>query len=319
MKIQDILKEHGDIVKFSFNLERVNTECKNNIKDLILTGESIYSSQIKELVDDITENAKRKIILIAGPSSSGKTTTSILVKKALKKNNFNAIVVSLDDFFIERHNTPKNLDGTLDYESIHALDLTLFNNFINSLLINKQAFMPKYNFITGLRTMKTKPIILKKNTVLLIEGLHALNPLLITDHKEAIYKVYVCLNSNFYKDENVIIPAKKLRLMRRLLRDFHTRGHSISATLSLWTNVLKGEDVNIKPFKPFADFLIDSTHIYEPLLYATYLKPLLINSEQTPQVVELINMLDKCEPISNKIIPKNSLLWEFIPKHNFGF
>ncbi len=292
-----------------FFVDEINNLAKNDTNLLVGMSEEMYHEQISELVLDAT-NKKAKIILVAGPSSSGKTTTSKLISKELEKYGKNGIFVSLDDFFLDREKTPKLPNGNYDFESLRALDINYLNKFLNDLTNNKCAHMPKYNFITGKREEKYIELTIDDNSVLIIEGLHALNPTLINNHKDEIYKVYICVMSDFNIKENVILNNTQVRLLRRLIRDYYTRGRSISQTLETWNEVLDGEKKNIDPYKNQADYFVDSTHMYEPLLYAKYLMPLI--SENSQETLEIKTKLNNFEQLDKNVIPENSLLREFI-------
>ena len=308
----ELERRHGTIMRNSFDLELINREAKENLNELITTSESLYKCQIDEIVKDI-KSLKTKIVLLAGPSSSGKTTTSHLIRTNLEKNGIHSFVVSLDDFFKNREDTPKLPDGSYDFESINAIDLEYLNVFVEELLQKKQSKMPVFDFLTGRRKDDFVDVKLTENTVVIFEGIHALNPTLIKNHESDIYKIYLCVNADFTIGENIIIPAKKLRQMRRLIRDFNFRGYELTKTLEIWNNVLRGESLYIKPFKPTANYIVDSTHMYEPLIYANYLAPKL-KEIQLEEAQDLFEMLNKCGKLKSDIIPTDSLLNEFINK-----
>lgn len=298
------------INKTDYDLEIINNQAKNDLINLVLDSEKRYRNQVSEVANNIAYN-KKKFILIAGPSSAGKTTTSKLLKDELKLKGINSIVISFDNFFINRDVTPILPDGNYDYENVDILDIPYFNIFLQDILNTGSAKMPIFDFVTGTRTHYEK-IVINKNDVIIMEGIHALNPKIINFKSDDFYKIYLCLNSNFILNNKLLIPAKKLRLMRRMIRDVQSRGSSVSYTLQLWKNVCIGEDKYVKPYKLTANYLIDTTHLYEPLLYKTYLMPYLEPLSDDDKVKELINMLDKCEALEKKIVPKNSLLWEFL-------
>ena len=310
MRKIDIEKAHGNIVKSAYDLELVNREAKENLKQLIKTSETLYQNQIKHIVKELV-GGEYRLVLLAGPSSSGKTTSSHLIRQMLEKHGKHSIVVSLDDFFLGKEDRAKLPNGEYDYESINILDLDYFNAFIKDLMTKKKAKMPLFDFVYSRRKSEYIDVEIDDDTLVIIEGTHALNPKLLRAYQNKAYKIYICVNSNYDIGDKVIIPAKRLRLMRRLIRDYYHRGHSIDKTFDMWKNVLKGEDIYIKPYKNEASYLLDSTHIYEPLVYATYLIPLLEKSN-SKEAKELIKMLDKCGKLSKNVVPKNSLLWEFL-------
>ncbi len=305
----NIIKEYK---KTTFDLGVVNDFAKLDSETLIKESEADYHAQINEIAKEIIEYGKYKIILMAGPSSSGKTTSSNLIRERLADFGYESIVVSMDDFFLNRENTPLLPNGDYDYENVTALDLEYLNKFVDDMFEKGEAKMPTFNFITGKREEELKTITLNENTIIIIEGIHALNPIVFKKHTENMYKVYICVNSNFDMNGKTVIPAQKLRLMRRLIRDYRTRGMSLEATFKIWPNVLAGEDLYIKPYKNRANYLINSTHAYEPLMYAHHLKPRLEKLENIETAKSLIEMLSNCGYLSVSLLPENSLLHEFL-------
>lgn len=297
----------------AFFLEEINNLSSLDANLLVTMGEEMYHEQIKTLVEQVLENNKIKIILLAGPSSSGKTTTSLLISKGLEEHNKKSLTVSLDDFFLDREHTPLLPNGNYDYENITAIDLKLFNDFINDLLTKKKAQMPLYDFVTGKKN-KTKTLVeYDDETYIIIEGLHALNPIIINQPKETLFKVYICALSDFNYNNSCLISFTDLRLMRRCIRDYYTRGRTIDQTILGWDEVRDGERKYIDPFKNDADFFIDSTHIYEPLIFAFDLQDKL-NSSTLQKAKSLAQMLAHCQKLSKSFIPNTSLLNEFFKK-----
>ena len=287
----------------------------NNLKNtdeqlLVDMSENMFHNQIDDIVDEILEK-KVKIVLLAGPSSSGKTTTSKILADRLTEKHKTSIYVSLDDFFLNRENTPLLPNGNYDYENVTALDIEYFHSFLHALLSTTEADMPKYNFLTGMREENYTHIDIDDDTIVIIEGLHALNPLLINGYTEYVYKIYICTQSDFYENDKCVLSSTEIRLLRRLLRDSLTRGRNVKTTLSTWHEVLEGEKKYIDPYKDDADFSVDSVHMYEPLLYAYYLSPLL-QKESLSTCIDLVQKLKKFEPMTNSLVPKNSLLREFL-------
>ncbi|MBE7074816.1 MAG: nucleoside kinase [Clostridiales bacterium] len=301
-----------DYKKEIFDLGKINELSITNVKKLIEDSEELYHKQVDDVADEIVKNGEYKIILLAGPSSSGKTTTSNLLRKNLAKHGYESVVVSLDDFFVDRELTPRLPNGDYDYENITTLDLDYLNKFADDLFAKGKALMPTFNFITGRREKEYKNLELTNKTIVIMEGIHALNPILFKNHNSQMYKIYICVNTNFEIDNQMLMPAQKVRLMRRLIRDINNRGMSLEDTFHVWTNVLAGEDIYIKPYKNTADYLINSTHAYEPLMYAYKLLPLLKKEGINNNTQPLINMLEKCEKLSPKLLPENSLLHEFL-------
>ena len=322
--------------KRCLDLNLINKKAKDNLSILIDESEKFYTNQIDEIVSEITAPGKKiKVILISGPSSAGKTTTSDLIRLRLSDKKIKSIVISLDNFYIDRKDTPKFPDGSYDFENINTLDLPLINKFIDTLLKTYKAKMPTFNFITGEREKEYVDVEIDDNTMIIMEGLHALNPKLIKNHESEIYKVYLSLNAFYTNNNELLLPSKQVRLLRRITRDFYTRGYSVLETLSSWKNVCEGEDIWVKPFRESANYVIDSVHDYEILLYAKYSKPiikqlilasnvknllenepawdkkqLLLNKLYTAK--DLHEALSLANPVSKKEMRKNSLLSEFI-------
>lgn len=300
-----------DYKKEIFDLEKINELSLEDPTKLIEDSEELYRKQINDIANDIVSNGNYKFILLAGPSSSGKTTTSNLICKELSERGFESLVVSLDDFYLDLETRPKLPNGEYDLENVTALDLNYINKFVDDLFEKGEALMPEYNFKTGRREKEYKQIKINANTIVIMEGIHALNPIMFKKHNEAMYRIYICVNTNFEYANEIIMPAQKVRLMRRLIRDYLNRGASLERTFAMWENVLAGEDLYIKPYKNTADYLINSTHAYEPLMYADKLLPLL-KKEDNEQAKPLVKMLEKCEKLSPSLLPKDSLLHEFL-------
>lgn len=322
--------------KRELNLVKINTQSKENLDLLITKDENYYNNQINDIVKEVTSpKSKIKILLVSGPSSAGKTTSSSIISSALEKKGYNSIVISLDNFYINRLDTPKLEDGSYDYENITTLDLKYLNKFINSLLKNNFAKMPIFNFFTGKREKKFIDININEKSMIILEGLHALNPNLIEKHEHEIYKIYINMNANYTFENSILVPAKDIRLIRRITRDYYTRGYSAFETISTWKNVCDGEDLWIKPFKLSSNYIVDSSHEYELLLYSKYTAPLLkglisknnvskllkdkslnkkIVMESIKKAKYLYFSLKKAIPIIKKKVPKDSLLQEFIGK-----
>lgn len=297
--------------KNCYDIEKINAIAEKNLKELIDYSENIYQNQIVSLVDKVIKN-KSKIILLTGPSSSGKTTSSNLISKELLKRNISSFVVSIDDFFIDLDKTPLLEDGTPDMESINAVDLKTFNKFIYEILHNHKTTMPKYNFNTHKRD-RWEDVEIDKNYILIIEGIHALNPNLIAinDFEKYIYRVYACVDSSFSLNNKITITPRDLRLMRRTYRDSFSRNRKPSATIKQWKYVCEGEDLYISPYKQLADTIVDTTHPYEILVYGSYLKPMLSDLKNS-YAKKLLEILNCVKPISKNNLPENSMIWEFL-------
>ena len=302
----------GSIMRTCYDLAVVNWNAKHNLGELISVAEKIYHNQIKSIVGNVIAEGKQ-IILLAGPSSAGKTTSSKKLKEELERHGITGQTISLDDFFLERDRTPRLPNGNYDYENITALDLEHLARFVDDITEKGKGSLPHYDFKTGTRD-RVDDFIMGEGDVLVIEGNHALNPALQLGHADSMYKVYVTPNANFELGRQVVLQARKLRLMRRIHRDMQTRGRSIHETIKGWDEVARGEDIYICPYKSCADFLLDTAHMYEPLLWDSCLTKLLLPLKGIAYVDEMLDVFDKIGTVKKSAIPDESLLWEFLVK-----
>ncbi|MCR4661746.1 MAG: nucleoside kinase [Clostridia bacterium] len=300
------------VTKTQLDLTDINRLSKENLKFLIEFSARKYDCEIEVIANNIIYG-NRRFVLLSGPSSSGKTTTSLKLKEALAKQGRGCVTISLDDFFINRDKIPKLEDGMYDFDNFDILDRFTLNKCISELMDQYNTYLPTFDFIYGKRTDDYRHIKVSDNDVIIIEGTHALNPKLLKLEHDLFYRVYVCVYSNFQIDGNTVIPAKLVRFMRRLIRDVQARGTSIEETLAMWNHVCEGEDKYIKPYRVLANYLLDTTHMYEPLLYRTYLEDSLRHSKNS-YGIELYNKLQHCEYLDESILPDDSLLWEFLVK-----
>ncbi len=315
MKRQDFLRNPALLLKEKDSIENINARAVSDIERFITEEEEKYHAQVNELVEDFLSTQKR-IILICGPTSAGKTTTSKIIIKRLEQKGYDSVSISLDNFLVPLSERKVLADGALDYDSFATIDVKTFNKFIKDLMQNFHADMPIYNFVKNKPEDFKQPVEIKEHTVLIIEGLHALNPDLftITENKNIGYRIYIAPNVDFYLNGKLVLNAKSLRLMRRSLRDYYKRGTSIEQTFKTWKHTLESENLYIKPYKQSVDYIINSTHRYEPLLYAKYLKPLLLQEEGNEELYTLLKPLDACEKLNKILVPDDSLLWEFLVK-----
>ena len=313
MELLEIEKGLGKIVKTSYDLESVNRLVREDPKKLVKISEKIVDDQIENVVNHIMKG-KFKFLLLSGPSSSGKTTTANFIIKKLKKQGRRAIRVSLDDFFIDLDKCEVQADGTVDKETINKIDLPCFDKFFKEIMKSNRAYKPVFNFVTDSREEKLELIEIGENDLILVEGTHALNPQLVDVGKYAdrVLKVYACVNSDFRIGKNIVINSRKLRLIRRMIRDLQTRGESVEDTVKYWDMVCKGEDKYVAPYKTTADFMIDTTHIYELAVYDKFVPMLLKPIKELEYADELLQVFEKVGSLSRSFVPKTSLLWEFL-------
>ena len=315
MELLDIHKQLGDISGTCYDLEVVNRLVRECPEKLVDISEKIVNDQIEQVVSTITKG-NFKFLLLSGPSSSGKTTTSNIIVKKLEKHGIRAIRVSLDDFFIDLDKYSSQSGGSIDKEALTKIDIPCFKKFFNEIMKNDKAYKPVFDFVNNKRSENLELIEVNNNDLILVEGTHALNPELIDTKKYSnkVLKVYACVNSEFKLGKNIVINSRRIRLIRRMIRDVQTRGESIEETVKYWNMVAKGEDKFVVPFKAYADFLIDTTHIYELAVYDKFVPKLLAPIKHLDYADDLLQVFGKAGSLSKKYVPKNSLLWEFLVK-----
>ncbi len=289
----------------------------NEAQSLILTSEALHEKKIANIADQIANKKDCKIVLIAGPSSSGKTTFANRLSIQLKVNGLIPQSLSLDDYFVERVNTPRDENGDYDYESIYALDLKLINKSLTALMNGEVVDIPTYNFFTGKREWNGNKIKLHENGVLILEGIHGLNPILTSGvDQNKIFKVYISALTQLNLDNHNRISTTDVRKVRRIVRDSLSRGHDAEATLKMWPSIKKGEKNNIFVYQDQADAMFNSTLVYElGLLKPHALKELNKVKEESPVYAEaarLKSILNFFKEVDSSYIPMNSILREFI-------
>ena len=294
-----------------------NKVTKGNVDDIVLLSENIQNNSLFKIAETIYNNKKLKLILLAGPSSSGKTTTSKKLELFLKGFGLNPIAISIDNYFVDRDKTPRLPDGTYDFESLNSINVELFNKNLKDLLDGKEVTLPVYNFITGKSELSDESIKLGEKEILIVEGLHALNEeLTYSIDRKNKYKIYLCPLTVLSLDNHNRIRTTDNRLLRRIVRDNRTRGYSASDTLSTWSKVREGEEKYVFPFQDEADVIFNTSLIYELGVLKTYAEPLLYSVEESDpmykEAVRLLNLLKNILPISNDYIPVDSIVREFI-------
>lgn len=289
---------------------------KGRIHEFILISEALHEKKIAQIADMILQQKKR-IILIAGPSSSGKTTFARRLGIQLRVNGLRLLNISVDDYFVDKTQTPLDEDGKPDYEALETVDLAFFNQSMNALLKGEEIDVPTFNFVTGKREFNGRKMKLEDGCVVIIEGIHALNPRLTNDIDDADkFKIYISAITSMRIDQHNRIPTTDLRLLRRIIRDNRFRGTSAPATIDMWPAVRRGEERNIFPFQQEADVMFNSSLIYELLVLKGYALPLLSAiTKDMPQYSEarrLIEFLSYFLQIPADDIPPNSILREFL-------
>lgn len=305
------------MAKLTNEIEYINETAKQNPQELIEKCEQRYDNIIASVAKTICDKGERQVVMLAGPSSSGKTTTAKKICDECKKNGLHTFVLSLDDFYLNRDDIPLLPDGTRDFETVYALDLDYFTEIANALLRGETVKTPIFDFVTGTRKKgEYNEITLGEKDIVIIEGLHALNPIITDKISGNIFKIYISVSSRIYNQKGKIILNKRnLRFVRRLVRDFKFRGSSADYTYSLWKNVTYGEDKYLFPYRNNADIKINTVHLYEPCVLKKQALKLLeheISDDYAYDVQRLRDALKKFEDIDEEAVPKDSLLREFL-------
>jgi uridine kinase len=327
-KMFEIFKEFGHWNKI-MDMSTVgdfNMVLKNNKAfDLIKIAEALHEKKIAHIADMIhARDGKVRIALIGGPSSSGKTTFSKRLSVQLQVIGLRPIGISMDNYFVNRVDTLKDENGELDYEHINALDLPLFNKHIQQLLDGEEIEMPFYNFETGEREKKGDKLQLEKNTILILEGIHALNPQLLSKiADDALFKIYVSALTTIAIDNHNWIPTADVRLIRRIIRDSRFRNYSARETISRWDSVRRGEERWIFPYQENADVMFNSALLFELAVLKRHAEPVLNevpkSCEEYTEAHRLLKFLKYFIPIPEREIPPTSLLREFVGGSSFRY
>ena len=330
-KMLDVFKEHrrwNQILGVG-NVGDFNEACnKGHATELINVSEALQEKRISQIADEIYNRKQKgqpiKIILISGPSSSGKTTFSKRLSVQLMANGIRPYPVSLDDYFVNREQTPRDANGEYDYESLYALDLDFFNRQLQALLNGEEVELPRFNFTTGIREMSGNRLKIDENIILILEGIHALNPEL-TAHlpAESKFKIYVSALTTILLDNHNYIPTTDNRLLRRIIRDYKYRGYSAEETISRWPSVRAGEDKWIFPFQENADVMFNSALLFELAVIKDYAEPILRNvpnnRSEYSEAYRLRKFLEYFVPLQDKELPPTSLLREFLGGSSFRY
>ena len=326
-KLFEIFKEHHhwqDVMEIRTVGDFNNAVATDHSIDLINISEALQEKKIAHIADEIAQRKGVKLILLAGPSSSGKTTTCKRLSIQLIANGLRPLQISLDDYFVDREQSPRDENGDYDFESIHALNLKLINEQFNALFHGEEVELPRYDFPMGKSVKSGNKLKMEDNNVLVVEGIHALNPELTAQIPEELkYRVYVSALTTILLDDHNYIPTTDNRLLRRIIRDYKYRGVDARETIRRWPSVRAGENKWIFPFQENADVMFNSAMLFELAVIKQQAEPLL---EQVPEncpeyseAYRLLKFLKYIKPIPNTDIPPTSLLREFLGGSSFKY
>jgi uridine kinase len=328
-KMLQIFREHKEWNEIlgSKSIGNINKDIQSGrAANLIQVAEALHEKKYARIADKIVEN-KSQIIFISGPSSSGKTTSAKRIAVQLQVAKKRPHIIELDNYFVNRQDTPKDENGEYDFESLHAIDIELFNSHLNYLLDGKEINIPRFDFISGVRKFNNRDVIkINENDILIIEGIHGLNPELTNVPENKIFRIYASALTSVSVDENNRIPTTDNRLIRRIVRDAATRGYSATDTIRRWQSVRSGEDRNIFPYQENADIMFNSSLIYELCVLRKYVEPLLRKVPPSdPEYVEALRLLkfigyfENIDAKDEETIPPTSVLREFIGNSSFNY
>ena len=291
--------------------------CRGNFQQLMLVAEALQEGKISSIAEQIAADKGKKFVMIAGPSSSGKTTFSHRLSVQLKAHGMKPHPIAVDNYFVNREDTPLDKDGKPNYECLEAIDIRQFNQDMCDLLEGRRVEMPRFNFKTGKREYRGDYLQLGSEDILVIEGIHGLNDKLsYALPRESKFKIYISALTQLNVDEHNRIPTTDGRLLRRMVRDNRTRGTSAQQTIAMWPSVRRGEEENIFPYQEQADVMFNSALIYELAVLKQYVEPILFqipeDAPEYPEAKRLLKFLDYFLGVPSDDIPKNSILREFV-------
>ncbi len=299
-------------------IEYINELARENPKALVARAELRYRNIINNIAEKVLDDTGREIIMLAGPSASGKTTTANKISDTFSSLGMQTYVVSLDNFYKNRCDVPGYAEGKPDFETVEALDLPCLAETLKSLMSGQTTKLPIFDFTTGKRSETYNEIRLGKNDAVIVEGLHALNPVVTEDLSGLkMLKIYISVSSRIYDAKGKIILNKRnLRFMRRLVRDYNFRASSVENTYVLWDGVCEGENKYLFPFEDCADIRINSIHLCEPCLFKDIVIKMLSDAHLSEKYADdarkLLNSLKNFESIPVELVPHDSLLREFL-------
>lgn len=304
--------------RFVITGEQINCEVEKDAKTFINVVEDAYHTSVKKVAHQVADMGDDcKIIMLAGPSSSGKTTTAKMLEDELNALGRHTVAISMDDFYLGDARLPVDETGKRDYESVTALDIEILRKCLRDLINTGSCMKPRFNFNAGAPFPDPERVDLPKGSIAVVEGIHALNPIFTSEfHGHGLMKLYISVKQGITTETGELLSASDIRFIRRLVRDYYTRNSDAYRTLSMWGDVCDGEQKYIMPFKRTSDFTINTIHIYEPCIIGYRALPILrtvtADSEYYPFVQKIIHAIEHFIPINESIIPKTSLIREFI-------
>lgn len=296
----------------------INARISSDARAFIEQENHRYEQQVERVAEQLTARfSGHGLVLLCGPSASGKTTTAANLQRFLRQRGRQAYTVSLDDFYFGRGLAPRLPDGSYDYETIDALDLPLLTRCMRELLEEGTTRLPQFDFHSGTRRAQMHPLTLADDSLVIFEGIHALNPRLLENlPADALFRIFIGAFSNVNDGEKPLLSGREIRLVRRLLRDFRFRNSSIENTFDMWRQVVRGEELYMMPHVHTADVTFDTTHAYEPAMLGGELLPLLRGVPETSpfakEIAQLVRGLDGFAPLSTDKLPPDCLLKEFV-------
>lgn len=304
--------------RYACDIGRINSEAEHDPQSFIEMTERVFSLDLEYIVEQIlATEGNRRVILLSGPSSSGKTTASKKLIDIFRNHGIEASLISMDDFYLGIDHVRFLKDGKPDFESIDALDIPLIKSTIEKLSTTGECIIPKYDFSKSKRSDKTREIKLSSNSVIIMEGIHALNPVFSDGmSKEKVMKIYISVKQGIKDNEDYVLTNREIRFIRRFVRDYQFRHIDPRIMLSMWDNVVKGEVKYIRPYRYTSDFTINSIHIYEPCIMkeiAVGLLDMISESDENYEFIRrLSGNLERFSSIDPGLIPEDSLIREFI-------
>ena len=314
--------------RYALTIEKINKYAGENPLEFVKMVENAYRSDINEIAQEILDSHNRcKVIMLAGPSASGKTTTAHMLQDAIEKLGGGSQIISMDNFYLGAENVPKTAAGAPDFETVHALNVPKIEKCISDLLQYGQCDIAQFDFATSNPKDETVTVKLDHDSIAIIEGIHALNPI-FTQHIKSVLglkKIYISVKQGIRESGHAgyLVTAAELRLFRRIVRDYKFRGSSAEHTLGMWDNVLFGEKQYIVPYKYSGDITINSIHMYEPCITAAEAVPILKqvreSCEEYAYAQHLIKSAERFTPIDESIVPVSSLMREFLGNGKYKY